>query len=439
MKNNAVIYVVLALAVAVIAYFLLRSEDHWYYGLDKEGETPYDLGMYHELIEARNGTDIEMQIGPIEDWNWDMDSNKLGTIAFVNRQPFFDSIHEFVLDSMVTAGHVVVMYESTYSVRIHKLITTGSSFDKRDTAVVDSFTVESNLFQPVQALNFLPLSVLENTGEIHAVNAKTKSASTFNHAQSNDTIDELPQALVRYSVHKNILDTLYPEYEVITHVSDFEDEIIGWKVPRGNGYYIILLAAPHLTNYCLSNPDNFQYASDFTMELPSGFYWFDAYRPKYDKDRNPNSSDQRSPITFLLSYRSLRWAWFVLVGSLVAFLIFRTQRRQRVIPIINRPKNQTLEFAKSLGILQSKSANNHASLALEIKLQFAQWCKTRMRRNGKIDNQLRDTLKVMLPEHSGEIESLFYLFNKAELHPEDFNAHELNKVYSVTRYIYNHV
>ncbi|NVK26482.1 MAG: hypothetical protein HWE14_00490 [Flavobacteriia bacterium] len=447
MKNNAVIYTVLAtLVLAIIAYFLFRVDDHWYYTLDADGETPYDMGMYHELIEARNGSDIEYQSGVLEQWDWDIDSSNRGTIAFVDRSPVFDSVHEFFLDSMVAAGNVVVMYEVAYTPLWHQLITEGRTkitamSDTSSHLAHDSVVLIQQFLRNQTYGSMLPTSDIEDKGQVKAVNARTKSKSTFNYANENDTLLEIPTYLDFHSVNKAVLDTLYDEYEVISYWYEDENEIISWKVPRGEGYYVVVLAAPHFTNYCLNTEENFDYVSDFATHLPSGFYWHDEYWPAHesDRDRSNGASGERSPISFLLSYRSLRWAWYVLVGSLVVFLIFRTQRRQRVIPIINRPKNQTLEFAKSLGILQSKSANNHALLAIEIKLQFAQWCKTRMRRGGKIDNQLRDTLKVMLPEQSAAIESLFYLFTKAELHPEDFNAEDLNKVYSVTRYIYNHV
>ncbi len=121
------------------------------------------------------------------------------------------------------------------------------------------------------------------------------------------------------------------------------------------------------------------------------------------------------------------------------FLLLRARRRQRVIPVLETPKNQSLEFAKSLGVLQSKSENSHVELCLEIKRQFRNWARSRFRKNIEIDDDFRNHLIQMLPEQEVYIRNLFFLFERAESNPEAFTAENLNKVYSVTRYIYHHV
>lgn len=59
------------------------------------------------------------------------------------------------------------------------------------------------------------------------------------------------------------------------------------------------------------------------------------------------SSD--SPLSSLLANRPLRWAFYLALATLVAFVFFSARRRQRVIPVIKPPKNHMMNFVKQIG------------------------------------------------------------------------------------------
>ena len=72
--------------------------------------------------------------------------------------------------------------------------------------------------------------------------------------------------------------------------------------------------------------------------------------------------ESASSIRFLLKHKSLRWAYFLLIGSLALYVLFEMKRRQRIIPIIAPLKNTTLEFVNTLGSLHFRQSN-HVNLA----------------------------------------------------------------------------
>ena len=71
-----------------------------------------------------------------------------------------------------------------------------------------------------------------------------------------------------------------------------------------------------------------------------------------------NDQDQESPLRYLLANRPLRWAFYLALATLVAFVVFSARRRQRVIPVIKPPVNHMMDFVKRIGGIYYKRHDN---------------------------------------------------------------------------------
>ncbi|MEM0996875.1 MAG: DUF4350 domain-containing protein [Bacteroidota bacterium] len=112
----------------------------------------------------------------------------------------------------------------------------------------------------------------------------------------------------------------------------------------GEGYLYVHSIPLFFTNYFMVDPVNHEYISRALSFLPDQpVIWDEFFKP--NKIRN------QSPVKYLLETTSLRWAWLVMLGSLLVFLIFEGKRRQRIVPVIEPPANTTLEFAQTVGRL----------------------------------------------------------------------------------------
>ncbi len=60
----------------------------------------------------------------------------------------------------------------------------------------------------------------------------------------------------------------------------------------------------------------------------------------------------------LFQYDSLRWAYCISIFSLLVFVLFEVKRRQRVIPVIDRLKNTTVEFVQVVGSVYYQQRDN---------------------------------------------------------------------------------
>ena len=120
------------------------------------------------------------------------------------------------------------------------------------------------------------------------------------------------------------------------------------------------------TNYHLLN-SNIEYAAKVLSYLPIRTTVWDNY---YKPDRFVNSS----PMRYILSQPPLQSAYYLLLITLLLYMVIESKRRQRVIPVINPPGNYSLQFIKTIGSLYFKQRNN-ADLAKKQILYFKEFLR----------------------------------------------------------------
>jgi hypothetical protein len=140
----------------------------------------------------------------------------------------------------------------------------------------------------------------------------------------------------------------------------FENEQTNFiKVPFGEGAFYLHTQPEAFTNYYLKN--NQSYAESVLNIIPQK----DAIFWKIDRYESENLD--QSPLRFIFSEPSLKWAWLIAIFSMIFFMIFNAKRRQRVVPIIEPLKNTTVEFIKTIGNLYFQEKNHLDIIEKKIK------------------------------------------------------------------------
>jgi len=116
------------------------------------------------------------------------------------------------------------------------------------------------------------------------------------------------------------------------------------KVNFGDGVFYLHTQPFVFTNYNLLKTGNQEYIANVLSYLPDLDIIFD--------DRNTLLNTQiQNPLRYMLSQPALRWAWVTSLIGLVLFVIFRAKRLQRMVPIIEKLPNTSIDFAKTIGNL----------------------------------------------------------------------------------------
>lgn len=136
------------------------------------------------------------------------------------------------------------------------------------------------------------------------------------------------------------------------------------SIAYGKGEFLLHTTPLAFTNLHLVEKRGLDYASKaFSHLKPGPIYWDESpYNPFDNYAGNNPDGPKESPLKYILKQPALAWAWYILLGMAVLYLVFRAKRRQRVIPVLEKNTNTSLEFIGTIGRLFFIQ-NNHRQLA----------------------------------------------------------------------------
>lgn len=137
---------------------------------------------------------------------------------------------------------------------------------------------------------------------------------------------------------------------------DGEEEDRTIKIPQvnfvevqvGEGAIYYNLNPFAFTNYYMLKEGMPAYVSEAFSYMNDGPVYFDDYGKSGRKVIT-------SPLRFILSEPALKWAYYVGMLAVLLYMIFVSKRRQRIIPIVKPPNNDTVDFTKTIGSLYYES------------------------------------------------------------------------------------
>jgi hypothetical protein len=133
------------------------------------------------------------------------------------------------------------------------------------------------------------------------------------------------------------------------------------RVAWGKGALILNCTPLAFTNIYLLSKENHKYASTTLSYLPkTDVEWTEYY--------HIGRMEAQTPLRFILTNEPLRWAYYLVVISILLFMLVEIKRKQRIIPIIKPLENTTLEFVSTIGNLYYQSGE-HKNVA-EKKIHF---------------------------------------------------------------------
>jgi|GEM_PF-192745 len=148
------------------------------------------------------------------------------------------------------------------------------------------------------------------------------------------------------------------------------------KIPYGEGSFYFHSNPIVFTNYHLLDEDAVDYASHVFSHLPEGdIYWDEKSKDfRFNFPNRPRFS--KSPLSYILSQQSLRWAWYLMLSLVALYILFRAKRKQRIIPIRTPNTNTSLEFIQTIGRLYHQQ-QDHRNLAEKMMYLFKDFVRRR--------------------------------------------------------------
>ena len=147
------------------------------------------------------------------------------------------------------------------------------------------------------------------------------------------------------------------------------------RIKHGKGYFYLHRNPVLFTNYYLIQKSGKEYVERALSYLPEGDMLWDERSHFYKQGKETKREYQKeakreSPLSYILSQESFAWAYYTLIISAVLFIIFRGKRMQRIIPILRKEQNTSLEFTKTVGQLYYLQQDHKRLAQLKIRLFF---------------------------------------------------------------------
>ena len=120
----------------------------------------------------------------------------------------------------------------------------------------------------------------------------------------------------------------------------------------GKGRLIVVSSPLLLTNYGMVSGDGQRFIAwlmDRVKHLPV---------IRSEGYMNITAQTEQTPLYALLQEPPLRWAVYLAALTVGLYCVFTARRRQRVIPVIRRPRNGNLDFARLIGTLYWQQHDN---------------------------------------------------------------------------------
>jgi len=122
-------------------------------------------------------------------------------------------------------------------------------------------------------------------------------------------------------------------------------------VPYGQGAFLLNSVPQAFCNYHVLSVRQSKYATLALSHLPVQPVLWDEYQKQ-------GRAEDDAVFRVLLAHEALKYAYYLTLFGLLLFVVFEGKRTQRIIPILEKPRNTTLEFVQVVGNLYFNYKNH---------------------------------------------------------------------------------
>ncbi|WP_296382611.1 DUF4350 domain-containing protein [Winogradskyella sp.] len=270
------------------------------------------LGCYVLFNELETFSDEDMLTSEESIYQYlkKVDTTTQKTLVLINNRISFDSEESNALLNFVEKGNSVFI-SSTYAY--------GNVLDSINIGITRQYT---NLYKKESESKFTSPSLQKN-------NRLFNDVIENSHFTSIDTLKT------------TILGTITTKDE--DDIEQTNANFIKVAVGENNGQFILHTNPFAFTNYHLMD-DKEDYAATVLSYLPK-------QQIIWDNNYKSGRKVITSPLRYILQNTALKWAFYVSMLGLILFVIFRGKRVQRIIPVIKKLDNATVDFTRTIGEL----------------------------------------------------------------------------------------
>ncbi len=273
----------------------------------------------------------------------------------------------------------------------------------------------------MDTLNFGVSKDFFYTLDISEISGRMRKRSSL--SDSNISFNFVNPALKKsggYKFKHNIPHFFFCSFDTLNTIvlGTFKSDHVNYmKVNFGSGCFYINCQPLLFTNHSILYGD-YEYVYNALSYIP-------VRRTIWDEYYKPGNKKSASPIRYILSSNSLKTAYYLLLFSIIAYVIFRAKRRQRIIPVIKPNSNISLEFVETIGRLYYHR-KEHKDIALKRYTYLLEFINSRYYL--KTDNLDNNFFQILSDKTGAELSLIAEIFGavgwikeQISIYPDDLS------------------
>jgi len=379
MKNNLVIIIgiVVLILLMLFGYSKLNFSlpKSWEITLSQNSKDPYGLYIVHKEIGNLSKGKIK-DLEKISELNIDKTKASDYALVIIGKEVFLDSISKKYISNLVKNGGIVFI--SDYQ-------------DNTDDTIYTSYKDIKGNFE----LSLKDKYLISNKKDI-----QHHYIEKYN-ARNHEVLGTI-----------NINNKLYPNF-------------IKYQPNKVKGYFLYHTEPIYFSNYYLLNQDSYFYSKTVFQSLKGKtILW-------YNTEKTYAGAANTSVMRFIMSQPALKYSWISLLILLFLFLIFKSKREQRIIPVIEKEENHSLEFAKTISSLYQENGETKDIINKKIDYFLYQLRKSFMIETDDLMNKKFIELVAQKANISQEECLNDFLIIKNSYEKQHPTIHDLKNVYQI--------
>lgn len=345
MNNKSRNIIVLVTLAALLTFLIIRfgsqPEYSWAENYQVTNKGPYGTSVIKELlngfIPGEKLVILEDSIQQLVDYEQEQAANYL----FIGASQYIDSVDAELLFDFVEQGNNAFLISRSLPEEF------SDSFYYYDCNEYQEWVDYDNWQDSLVHMNLSHQTLTQDSSTNYEYEYKGRKRTYDWQYIPNDFICDAELGFVRLGTFNH----------------DFTNFV---RIKYGSGYFYLHTNPMAFTNISLLEKERLAYiGSVFSHLLEGPIYWDEAsklsgYLPNPRANR---SLSEKTPFDFILSQPALAWAWYLVLLMTLCYLLFRTKRRQRIIPVLEKNQNTSLEFLQTMGNLYFLQ-NDHRKIAL---------------------------------------------------------------------------
>ena len=194
------------------------------------------------------------------------------------------------------------------------------------------------------------------------------------------------------------------------------------KTQFGKGNFYVHSTPQAYSNYYMLKGNHDYVAHTFSYLENTGLLFWDNYKKS-------GRIIIDSPMRFVLTQASLKWAYYLTILGLLLFVLFRGKREQRIIPVIKPLENASVGFAQAVGSLYYQNKDYTDLVQKKLNYFLAELRGRYHIDTGKLDERTIQILAAKAGKQMEETKELIHYIiqlKKQKTHTEK-DSIELNK------------